>query len=83
MKAAVDSGYNVCIISGGSNEGVRVRLRNLGITDIHLGSANKVETLTNIPMCTTLSQNKYCIWRRYPGLPCDEISRITNLPSRC
>jgi 3-deoxy-D-manno-octulosonate 8-phosphate phosphatase (KDO 8-P phosphatase) len=38
MKA-VDSGYNVCIISGGSNEGVRVRLRNLGITDIHLGSA--------------------------------------------
>jgi hypothetical protein len=43
-EAAVDSGYNVCIISGGSNEGVRVRLRNLGITDIHLGSANKVET---------------------------------------
>jgi len=44
MKAAVDSGYNVCIISGGSNEGVRVRLRNLGITDIHLGTPNKVET---------------------------------------
>jgi 3-deoxy-D-manno-octulosonate 8-phosphate phosphatase (KDO 8-P phosphatase) len=44
VTAAVDSGYNVCIISGGSNEGVRVRLRNLGITDIHLGSANKVET---------------------------------------
>jgi 3-deoxy-D-manno-octulosonate 8-phosphate phosphatase (KDO 8-P phosphatase) len=44
MKAAVESGYNVCIISGGSNEGVRVRLRNLGITEIHLGSPNKVET---------------------------------------
>ncbi|OAB29413.1 KdsC family phosphatase [Flavobacterium fryxellicola] len=44
MKAAVESGYNVCIISGGSNEGVRVRLRNLGITDIHLGTSNKVET---------------------------------------
>jgi len=44
MKAAVDNGYNVCIISGGSNEGVRVRLRNLGITDIHLGIPNKVET---------------------------------------
>jgi 3-deoxy-D-manno-octulosonate 8-phosphate phosphatase (KDO 8-P phosphatase) len=37
MKA-VESGYNVCIISGGSNEGVRIRLRNLGITDIHLGT---------------------------------------------
>ncbi|MBU0941131.1 MAG: HAD-IIIA family hydrolase [Bacteroidetes bacterium] len=44
MKAAVDNGYNVCIISGGSNEGVRVRLRNLGITDIHLGSPDKVAT---------------------------------------
>ena len=44
MKAAVESGYNVCIISGGSNEGVRLRLRNLGITDIHLGTPDKVET---------------------------------------
>ena len=24
MKAAIESGYNVCIISGGSNEGVRI-----------------------------------------------------------
>ncbi len=44
MKAALESGYNVCIISGGSNEGVRIRLRNLGIHDIHLGCPNKVET---------------------------------------
>lgn len=44
MKAAVESGYHVCIISGGSNEGVRIRLRNLGITDIHLATPNKVET---------------------------------------
>lgn len=44
MKAAVESGYHVCIISGGSNEGVRIRLRNLGITDIYLGTPDKVET---------------------------------------
>ena len=31
-------------ISGGNNEGVRIRLRNLGIHDIHLASPNKVET---------------------------------------
>jgi 3-deoxy-D-manno-octulosonate 8-phosphate phosphatase (KDO 8-P phosphatase) len=43
MKVAVESGYNVCIISGGSNEGVRLRLRNLGITDIHLGTPDKVK----------------------------------------
>jgi 3-deoxy-D-manno-octulosonate 8-phosphate phosphatase (KDO 8-P phosphatase) len=44
LKSAIDCGYNVCIISGGSNEGVRARLRNLGITDIHLGSPDKVVT---------------------------------------
>lgn len=44
MKAAIESGYNVCVISGGSNEGVRIRLKNLGITDIHLGSPDKVAT---------------------------------------
>jgi len=44
MKAAIESGYNVCIISGGSNEGVRIRLKNLGITDIHLGTPDKVAT---------------------------------------
>ncbi|GAL69097.1 3-deoxy-D-manno-octulosonate 8-phosphate phosphatase [Jejuia pallidilutea] len=26
IKTAIDKGYNVCIISGGSNEGVRIRL---------------------------------------------------------
>ena len=44
MKAALESGYNVCIISGGKNEGVRIRLRNLGIQHIHLGSPDKVAT---------------------------------------
>jgi 3-deoxy-D-manno-octulosonate 8-phosphate phosphatase (KDO 8-P phosphatase) len=44
MKAAIESGYHVCIISGGSNEGVRIRLTNLGITDIHLASPDKVAT---------------------------------------
>jgi 3-deoxy-D-manno-octulosonate 8-phosphate phosphatase (KDO 8-P phosphatase) len=44
MKAALESGYHVCIISGGNNEGVRIRFRNLGITDIHLASPDKVET---------------------------------------
>ncbi len=44
MKAALESGYNVCIISGGSNEGVRIRLRNLGITNIHMASSDKVAT---------------------------------------
>ncbi len=45
LKTAVNEGYNVCIISGGTNEGVRLRLRALGITNIYLGAHNKTEQL--------------------------------------
>ena len=45
LKTAVDAGFNVCIISGGSNEGVRKRLAGLGIKDIYLGAHNKIEQL--------------------------------------
>ncbi|GGI57693.1 KdsC family phosphatase [Winogradskyella haliclonae] len=47
LKTAVDAGYNVCIISGGSNEGVRKRLSGLGIKDIYLGAHNKIEQLND------------------------------------
>lgn len=45
LKTAVKLGYNVCIISGGTNEGVRSRLKGLGITDIYLGAHVKMEQL--------------------------------------
>ncbi|OZV69772.1 KdsC family phosphatase [Winogradskyella aurantia] len=45
LKTAVDSGFHVCVISGGSNEGVRLRLKGLGLTDIYLGVHNKIEQL--------------------------------------
>ena len=45
LKTAIQKGYNVCIISGGTNEGVRERLRGLGVTDIYLGSHHKEEPL--------------------------------------
>ncbi|TYA78428.1 KdsC family phosphatase [Seonamhaeicola marinus] len=45
LKTAVDAGFNVCIISGGSNEGVRKRLSGLGIKDIYLGAHNKIDQL--------------------------------------
>lgn len=45
MKHASEQGYTICIISGGKNEGVRSRLKGLGITDIYLGCADKVEQM--------------------------------------
>ena len=43
LKTAVLAGYNVCIISGGTNEAVRQRFENLGITNVYLGAHNKLE----------------------------------------
>jgi 3-deoxy-D-manno-octulosonate 8-phosphate phosphatase (KDO 8-P phosphatase) len=45
LKTAVDKGYNICIISGGTNDAVKMRLKGLGITDIYLGAHNKTDQL--------------------------------------
>jgi len=43
VKTAVDKGFIVCIISGGTSEAVRTRFQGLGVTDIYLGSHNKID----------------------------------------
>ncbi|NCT09755.1 MAG: HAD-IIIA family hydrolase [Flavobacteriia bacterium] len=43
MKKALNSGFRICIISGGTNEGVRKRLELLGIEDIYLGAHDKIK----------------------------------------
>lgn len=48
LKTAVDAGYRVCIISGGSNQGVRSRLSKLGLTDIYLGAHTKIDQYQEI-----------------------------------
>lgn len=45
LKTAIQKGYQVCIISGGTNEGVKERLKGLGVTDIYLGAHHKIEPL--------------------------------------
>ncbi|TYA54344.1 KdsC family phosphatase [Formosa maritima] len=47
LKTAVDKGFHICVISGGTNEGVRKRLEGLGLTDIYLGAHNKIEQLND------------------------------------
>jgi len=43
IKTAIENGYKVGIISGGKNQGVRLRLQTLGVTDIYLGVFDKLE----------------------------------------
>ncbi len=42
MQLAVKKGYNLCIISGGDGIAMGRRFANLGITDVFLGSGDKV-----------------------------------------
>ncbi|PIE99171.1 MAG: 3-deoxy-D-manno-octulosonate 8-phosphate phosphatase [Polaribacter sp.] len=41
LRKAIDVGYKICIISGGRDESVRLRLQDLGIKDIYLNAQNK------------------------------------------
>ena len=79
MKAAIESGYNVCIISGGSNEGVRTRLRNLGITDIYMATPNKVETFEEYCELYTISPESVL----YMGddIPDFHVMQLVGLPT--
>lgn len=79
LKTAVDTGYNVCVISGGTNEGVRVRLQNLGIKNIFLGAQQKTTLLEKYLMENNLKPENVL----YMGddLPDFEIMQEVGLPT--
>ena len=43
LKRAVQTGFRVAVITGGKSQGVRERLRNLGVTDVYMGYQEKME----------------------------------------
>jgi len=79
MKAAIESGYHVCIISGGSNEGVRIRLKNLGINDIHLGTPDKVKTFT--AYCETNNIKPENVLYMGDDIPDFHVMKLVGLPT--
>ncbi|WP_159947847.1 KdsC family phosphatase [Polaribacter septentrionalilitoris] len=48
IKIALNTGFRVCIISGGTNQAVKSRLAALGISDIYLGAHNKIQQYNEI-----------------------------------
>ena len=47
LQLAIKHGYKILIISGGSSNGIKIRLQKLGIQHISLGVLNKKELLLN------------------------------------
>ncbi len=48
MKLALNEGFRICIISGGTNPAVKSRLATLGIEDIYLGAHDKIKQYNEI-----------------------------------
>jgi 3-deoxy-D-manno-octulosonate 8-phosphate phosphatase (KDO 8-P phosphatase) len=44
LRAAVTAGLRVAVITGGKSEGVKIRLKNLGVSDVFVGIQDKLET---------------------------------------
>lgn len=78
LKTAVDQGYRVCIISGGTNEGVRTRLKNLGITDIYLGAHDKIQQFQElVDMYNLSSENIVYMGDDIPDYP---VMKLVGMP---
>jgi 3-deoxy-D-manno-octulosonate 8-phosphate phosphatase (KDO 8-P phosphatase) len=48
LQLAIKKNYNIVIISGGKNEGVRIRLQGLKVMQIHLGVQDKLQVLQQL-----------------------------------
>lgn len=48
IKCALVQGYKVAIITGGRNEGVRERFKELGVFDIYMSSHHKIEAYQDL-----------------------------------
>ena len=79
IKAALESGYKVCIISGGNNDGVRIRLQNLGVLDIYLGSSDKVKTFHEY--CNLKSINPKNVLYMGDDIPDYHVMQLVGLPT--
>ncbi|HMR43817.1 MAG TPA: HAD hydrolase family protein [Saprospiraceae bacterium] len=78
VKIAIRHGYKIIIISGGKSSGVVQRLRNLGVTNIHIGVENKLEVYEELLEMLELDQDEIL----YMGddIPDYEVMRKVGLP---
>lgn len=81
LKTALERGYRICVISGGTNEGVRKRLRNLGVTDIYLGVHHKIEPLKEyMELYEIAPQNILFMGDDLPDIPALELVGVPSCP---
>jgi|TARA_R110000737_G_C14612155_1_gene491164 3-deoxy-D-manno-octulosonate 8-phosphate phosphatase (KDO 8-P phosphatase) len=60
LQYATKLGYQIFIITGGNSEEVKMRLENLGITEVVLNSANKVSVFNELQVKYNLDEKTCC-----------------------
>lgn len=78
LKFAVNAGYNVAIISAGTNDGVKIRLEGLGINTVHLGVHNKLEIYNDYILANNIKPENVL----YMGddIPDYQVMKLVGLP---
>jgi len=70
LKRAMEAGIKVAIISSGACESILHRARQLGINEVHIGVANKLDVLKSICSAKQISLDEVCyIGDDLPDLP--------------
>jgi 3-deoxy-D-manno-octulosonate 8-phosphate phosphatase (KDO 8-P phosphatase) len=78
VQLAIKKGLRIVIITGGKQEAVRTRFEGLGVSDIHLGCANKVDTYNAMVEKYNLKPEEIC----YMGddIPDFNVMQLSGLP---
>jgi len=79
IKRAVKTGYNLCVITGGQSEGVKMRLENLGVSHVYTGVSDKLPVYESYVRKNGLDEGKIL----YMGddLPDYPVMRRVGLPA--
>lgn len=77
IKTAVENGYRVAVISGGTSNAVRSRLNMLGVTDVYLRIHNKMDTFHEY--CDMYQLNPQEILYMGDDLPDLDVMKIVGL----
>ncbi len=81
VKTALKKGYRICIITGGTNEGVRKRMKGLGVTDIYLGADQKMDALEEyLELYGINPASVLYMGDDLPDLPCLEMVGMPTCP---
>jgi 3-deoxy-D-manno-octulosonate 8-phosphate phosphatase (KDO 8-P phosphatase) len=79
MRLAIESDYNICIITGGKSEGVILRLKGLGIHQIYSGIRDKVSAFEEY--CDTYDINPGNVLYMGDDLPDYDVMRLVAMPT--